>query len=208
MIRAAVLVSGDGSKLQTILDSMYFGEIPNFELAAVICTEADAYALRRAANSSIQAYVVEPTNFPTKYSYSMAISNKLRDMDIDLVVLAGYNMPLGAISSQFRKRIIGVYPSLIPAFVNCDDSPVRAALERGCKITGASAYFADIDGNIGPIIAQQPVEIKPDDDERSLSLRIMEEAEWKLLPKAIILFCQNRLEIHGDRVVIKPEEQK
>ena len=129
MIRAAALVSGDGALLQTVLDSMYFGEIPNFELTAVICTESDAYALRRARNSGVEAFVVEPSLFPTKLSYSMAISNKLRDMDIDLVILAGYNMPLGVISTQFRKRIIGVYPSLIPAFVNCDDAPERHARE-------------------------------------------------------------------------------
>ena len=203
MIRAAVLVSGDGGKLQTILDSMYFGEIPNFELTAVICTEPDAYALRRAGNSGVQAFVVEPSLFPTKLSYSMAISNKLKDMDIDLVIVADYDMPLGVISTQFRKRIIGVYPSLIPAFVNCDDSPVRAAMERGCKVTGATAFFADIDGNIGPIIAQQAIDINPDDTLQSLNQRIMEEAAWKLLPKAVALFCQNRLEIHGERVIIR-----
>lgn len=205
MIRTAVLVSGDGSRLQTILDSMYFREIPNFELTAVICTENNEYALRRAANAKVQAFVVEPGLFPTKLSYSMAISNKLKDMDIDLVVLAGFNMPLGVISSQFRRRIIGVYPSLIPAFESCDDSPARAALERGCRVTGATAYFADIDGNVGPIIAQQAVEIKSNDTPETLERRIMEEAEWKLLPRAIILYCQNRLEIHGERVVIKPE---
>ncbi len=205
MIRAAALVSGDGALLQTVLDSMYFGEIPNFELTAVICTESDAYALRRARNSGVEAFVVEPSLFPTKLSYSMAVSNKLRDMDIDLVILAGYNMPLGVISTQFRKRIIGVYPSLIPAFVNCDDSPVRAAMERGCKVTGATAFFADIDGNIGPIIAQQAIDIDPEDTLQSLNQRIMEEAAWKLLPKAVALFCQGRLEIHGERVVIKPE---
>ena len=140
--------------------------------------------------AGVEAFVVEPSLFPTKLSYSMAISNKLRDMDIDLVILAGYNMPLGVISTQFRKRIIGVYPSLIPAFVNCDDAPERAALERGCRVTGATAFFADID-------------ILPNDTPESLSRRILEDAEWKLLPQAISLYCQNRLEIHGDRVIIK-----
>ena len=203
MIRTAVLVSGNGAKLQTILDSMYFGEIPNYELVAVICTEENAQALRRCKNAGVEAVVVETSDFPTRLSYSMAISNKLKDMDIDLVILAGYNMPLGVISTQFRKRIIGVYPSLIPAFVNCDDSPVRAALERGCKVTGATAFFADIDGNIGPIIAQHAIDIHPEDTLETLKQRVVEEAEWKLLPQAITLFCQNRLEIHGDRVIIK-----
>lgn len=203
MVRAAILVSGSGMLFQSVLDSVFFGEIPNFELVAVICTEENSYTMRRAKNANVEAFVVEPDDFPTKISYSMAISNKLKDMDIDLVILAGYDMPLGVVSTQFRKRIIGVYPSLIPAFVNCDDSPARAALERGCKITGATAFFADIDGNIGPIIAQQPVEIRQGDTPESLSKRIMEEAEWRLLPKAVMLFCEGRLEIHGDRVVIK-----
>ena len=205
MVRAAILVSGNGMLFQSVLDAMYFGETPDFELVAVICTDENAYAMRRAKNANVESIVVEPENFPTKFSYSMAISNKLKDMDIDLVIVADYDMPLGVISTQFRKRIIGVYPSLIPAFVNCDDSPVRAAMERGCKVTGATAFFADIDGNIGPIIAQQAIDIDPEDTLQSLNQRIMEEAAWKLLPKAVALFCQGRLEIHGERVVIKPE---
>lgn len=202
MIRTAVLVSGNGARLQTILDSMYFGEIPNFELAAVICTEENAQAQRRCKNSDIEAIVVETSDFPTKLSYSMAISNKLRDMDIDLVVLAGYNMPLGVIANQFRNRVIGVYPSLVPSFEN-QERPARSAMERGCKVAGATSYFADADGKIGAIIGQQSVEIRQDDSLESLERRILEEAEWKLLTKAIILYCQNRLEIHGDRVIIK-----
>lgn len=202
MVRTAVLVSGDGARLQTILDSMYFKEIPNFELAAVICTEQDAYALRRARNAKVPAYVVEPENFPTEYTYSMAIATKLKDMDIDLVVLAGYKMPLFAIASNFRNKIIGTFPALVPACEK-EANPVRAVLERGSKVTGATAYFADVDGYVGPIILQQAVDILPSDNERTLSQRIMEEAEWKILPKAIILYCQNRLEIHGGRTVIK-----
>ena len=202
MIRTGVLVSGNGARLQCVLDSMYFGELPDFELTAVIMTEANPYALRRAKNANVPAYVVETSDFPTKLSYSMAIANKLRDMDIDLVVLAGYDMPLGVVATQFKSRIIGVYPSLIPAFEG-NENPVRAALERGCKLTGATAYFANIDGGIGAIIAQHPVAVKQGDDVESLSTRIMEEAEWKLLPKAIGLYCGGKLEIHGERVVIK-----
>ena len=205
MIRSAVLVSGKGTKLQSLLDSVFFGEIPELQLVAVISSNANAYALKRARNAGIETVVVEPAMFPNDTSYDMAIRNKLKDMDIDLVIVADYDMPLGVISTQFRKRIIGVYPSLIPAFVNCDDSPVRAAMERGCKVTGATAFFADIDGNIGPIIAQQAIDIDPEDTLQSLNQRIMEEAAWKLLPKAVALFCQGRLEIHGERVVIKPE---
>lgn len=204
MVRTAILTSGDGVRLQTILDSMYFNEIPNFELVAVICTEQGAYAMRRARNAKVPAFAVEPEDFPTKLSYSMAISAKLKDMDVDLVVLAGYKMPLGVISSQFRNRIIGTFPALIPACEN-EKNPVRAVLERGSKLTGATAYFADVDGNIGPVIMQKAVDIKPGDDERKLTQRIIEEAEWKILPAAIILYCQGRLEIHGDRTVIKEQ---
>ena len=203
MVRAAILVSGGGTLFQSVLDSMYFGEIPDFQLVAVICTEANEYTLRRAKNAGVEAFVVEPEDFPTRLSYSMAISNKLKDMDIDLVIIAGYSMPLGVISAQFRKRIIGVYPALVPAFAGTGEDPVKAALDRGCKLTGATAYFADIDGNLGPIIAQQAVEIRPDDTPDTLSRRILEEAQWRLLPKAVKLFCENRLEIHGDTVVIK-----
>lgn len=202
MVRTAILTSGDGARLQTILDSMYFNEIPNFELVAVICTEEDAYAMRRARNAKVPAFAVEPENFPTKLSHSMAVSAKLKDMDIDLVVLAGYMMPLGVISSQFKNRIIGTFPALIPACEN-EQNPVRAVLERGCKLTGATVYFADVDGNIGPVIMQQAVSVLPNDNEKSLARRIMEEAEWKILPKAVILYCQGRIEIHGGRTVIK-----
>lgn len=203
MTRTAILVSGDGTILQTILDSMYFGEIPNFELCAVICPEQDAYALKRARNAGVPFFVVDPSDFPTKLSYSMAISNKLKDMDIDLVVLDGYSMPLGVISSQFRNKIMGVYPALIPAFEGLRGDPVRAALERGCRVTGATVYIADVDGNIGPIVSQGAVSVLPDDTVESLERRIMEEAAWKLLPKAVILFCSGRLEIHGSRTVFK-----
>lgn len=202
MVRTAILTSGDGARLQTILDSMYFNEIPNFELVAVICTEQDAYAMRRARNAKVPAFAVEPEDFPTKLSYSMAISAKLKDMDVDLVVLAGYKMPLGVIASQFRNRIIGTFPALIPACEN-EKNPVRAVLERGSKVTGATAYFADVDGNIGPVIMQKAIDINPTDNERSLTQRIVEEAEWKILPASIILYCQNRLEIRGGRTVIK-----
>lgn len=202
MIRTAILVSGDGASLQAILDSMYFNEIPNFELVAVICTEPDSYAIRRARNANVPVFSVEPENFATKLSYSKAISAKLKDMDVDLVVLAGYKMPLGVIASEFKNRVIGTYPALIPACENVQN-PVRAVLERGCKVTGATVYFADADGNVGPVIMQKSVDIHPGDNVRTLSRRIVEEAEWKVLPKAISMFCENRIEIRGGKTLIK-----
>ena len=117
MIRAAALVSGDGAKLQAILDAMYFGELPNFELAAVISPEKECSAVRRAANAGVPAYVVDPDLFPTMTTHSMAVANKLKDMDIELVLLADYDVSLGVIPYQFKNRIIGTYGEIGRAHV-------------------------------------------------------------------------------------------
>ncbi len=205
MVRAAALVSGDGAKLQAILDSMYFKEIPDFELVAVISSEKDAYAMKRALNAGVPAYVVDPELFPNMTSHSMAVANKLKDMDIELVILAGYDMPLGVIPYQFKNHIIGTYPALYPAFEDEEGDVQRAVLERGVKITGATAYFADADGRVGGIILQRAVEVMPDDTPDSLRRRVLEDAEWKLLSQAVSLYCANRLSIRGSRVIIEAE---
>ena len=203
MVRAAALVSGDGAKLQSILDAIYFGELPNFELVAVISSEKNAYAMKRAASSKIPAFVVDPNLFPTITNHSMAIANKLKDMDIDLVILAGYNLDLGVIPFQYKNRIISTFPSLIPAFEDVEESDIsRLVLERGVKITGATAYFADNDGKVGNIILQKSVEVLPDDSPATLATRVTEDAEWEILPEAIRLYCEGKLSIHGNRVLI------
>ena len=206
MVRAAVLASGDGARLQAILDSMYFREIENFELVAVISPERDSYAMKRALNAGVPAYVVDPELFPTMTSHSMAVANKLRDMDIELVILAGYDLPLGVVPYQFKNRIIGTYPAMFPAFEDVDGDVCRAALERGVKVTGATAYFADGDGRVGSIILQKAVDVNPDDTPESLRRRVMEEGEWKILPKAVSLYCDGRLDIHGNRVIISEKK--
>ncbi|MBQ2960343.1 MAG: phosphoribosylglycinamide formyltransferase [Oscillospiraceae bacterium] len=203
MVRAAALVAGDGAKLQAILDSMYFKEIPDFELIAVISSEREAYAMKRALNAGIPAFVVDPELFPNNTSHSMAVANKLKDMDVDLVILAGYEQPLGVIPYQFKNRIIGTYPALCPAFEDVDGDVQRAVLERGVKVTGATSYFADGDGRVGGIIAQRSIEVKVDDTPETLSRRVLEEAEWKLLSQAVSLYCSHKLSIHGSRVVIE-----
>ena len=208
MIRAAVLASGDGARLQAILDAMYFKEIPNFELIAVICTTRDCYAMKRAASAHVPAYVVDPELFPNATSHSMAVANKLKDMDVELVILAGYDCPLGVIPYQFRNRIIGTFPALYPAFADEEEADVqRLVLERGVKVTGATAYFADNDGLVGGIILQRPLAVKPEDTPESLAQRVMEECEWKLLSKAVALYCAGRLEVHGSRVHITEEPE-
>ena len=206
MVRAAALASGDVARLQAILDSMYFKEIPNFELVAVISPQRDAYAMKRALNAGVPAYVVDPELFPTMTSHSMAIANKLRDMDIELVILAGYDLPLGVVPYQFKNRIIGTCPSLYPAFEDVEGDVCRAVLERGVKVTGATAYFTDGDGRVGNIILQKAVDVLPEDDPDTLRQRVMEEGEWKLLSRAVSLYCAGRLSIHGSRVLIAPEK--
>ena len=202
MVRAAALVSGDGARLQAILDAVYFNEIPNFELVAVISPQRDAHAMKRALNAGVPAYVVDPELFPTITSQSMAVANKLKDMDIELVILAGYDLPLGVVPYQFKNRIIGTFPALYPAFEDTEGDIHRAVLERGVKVTGATAYFADGDGRVGSIIAQKAVDVLPEDDPITLGRRVMEEAEWKLLPQAVALYCDRKLSVHGNRVLV------
>ena len=200
MVRAAVLASGDGGRLQAILDAMYFKEIPNFELVAVICPQRGCNAMKRALNAGVSAYVVDPDLFPTMTSHSMAVANKLKDMDIELVILAGYDVPLGVIPYQFRNRIIGTFPALYPAFEDLEGDVNRAVLERGVKITGATAYFADGDGRVGGIILQKALEVRPGDDPETLERRVMEECEWPILTRAVAAYCGGELSVRGNRV--------
>lgn len=206
MVRAAALVSGDGAELQAILDSMYFKEIPNFELVAVISSKKGAYAMQRALNAGVPAYVVDPELFPNMTSHSMAVANKLKDMDIELVILAGYDLPLGVVPYQFKNQIIGTYPALYPAYEDEEGDICRAVIERGIKVTGATAYFADGDGRVGNIILQKAIYVKPEDTADSLRQRIMEECEWKILTESVSLYCSGRLSVRGSRVVIEKEK--
>lgn len=203
MIRAAALVSGDGAELQAILDSVYFKEIPNFELISVISSRRDAYAMKRALSANVPAYVVDPELFPTMTSHSMAVANKLKDMDIDLVILAGYELPLGVIPYQFKNKVIGMLPCLYPAFEDYEGDIHRAVLERGIKVTGATSFFTDSDGRVGSIISQKAVAVRQDDTRDSLAQRVMEEAEWPLMSDTVRLYCEGKLAIHGKRVVIE-----
>lgn len=207
MTRAVALVSGDGSKLQAILDAAYFQELPEFELVAVISTDKNSNAMKRAESFKVPSFVVDPELFPNASSYSMAVANKLRDMDINLVILAGFNRDLGVIPYQYRHGIIGTYPSLIPAFDDVEDGNIfRAAIDRGLKITGATAYFADNDGCVGDIIMQKTVEILPGDTPSILARRILDEAEKPMLQESVKLFCQGRLSFRGHIVEIAEQE--
>ena len=207
MVRAAVLASGDGSRLQGILDSVYFHEIENFELVAVICPHRESYALARAKSAGVPAFLVDPELFPNITSHSMAVANKLRDMDVELVILAGYDLPLGVIPYQFKNRLIATYPALYPAYGESEGDPVALALADGLRVSGATAYFSDGDGRVGAVILQRALEIGPEEDEESLRSRLTEECEWPLLSEAVALYCAGRLSVRGKQVKLLPEAE-
>ena len=202
MVRTAVLVSGGGRNLQAIIDSRLFGEIPNCDLCAVISSHEGAYALTRASAANIDTYVVARELFPNDHSWGEAIFHKLRDLDIELVVLAGFEhaLPEAAIK-HYKNRIINVWPSLLPAFAGPED-PHTAAIEYGVHITGATAYFVTEQPCRGPIIMQQAVEIAPDDTPAQLHDKIMEQAEWSILPRAVALYCTGALTVENGKVKI------
>lgn len=209
MIRTAVLVSGGGTNLQAILDSLLFGELPNCELTAVISSNPEAYALERARRANVPAYVVDVHSFPNRASFCCALRDKLEDLDIELVVLAGFLYVLDApLVSRFKNRIINIHPALIPSF--CGDGCYglevhRRALAYGVKISGATAHFVTEECDAGPIILQKAVPIEEGDTPQTLQRRIMEQAEWRILPEAIRLYCQGRLSVEGRIVHVLPE---
>lgn len=210
MTKTAVLVSGGGATLQALLDLCYFEELPGLELTAVISSAPGVYALERAANAHVPAYVVERALFPNAASFSNAILGKLRDLDISLVVCAGFAETLSyGLLHAYRDRIINVQPALFPAFCGERFDPVRAVeetLRRGLRVTGATAYFmGEEDNGFGPVIAQKAVEVLPDDTPARLSERIMRQGEWPALVEAVGLFCAGRLSVEGERVVIAEE---
>ena len=192
MIRAAALASGEGEKLQAILDAMAFGELPELELTAVIVPEKNAFVAQRAIGAKVPAYVVDPDLFPTMTSHSMAVANKLKDMDVDLVLLCDYDQPLGVIPYQFRNKVIGTWPTLCPAFEDCEGNVFEALLAYGCKVAGATSYIADADGRVGKIIDQRAVPVLEGDTPETLERRVMEEAAWPLMAEAVKRFCKGK----------------
>ncbi len=211
MVRIGILVSGGGTNLQAIIDSRLFGEIPNSEIAAVISSNPDAYALTRAKSAGIDSFVVDREIFPNEGSFNEAIIKKLHDLDIELVVLAGFPHVLDkAIVEKYKNRIINIHPSLLPSFA-CGKAkeliPHEMAIKEGVKISGATAYFVTEKLNSGPIILQKAVEVSQDDTAITLQSKVMREAEWSILPRAIALYCIGALEVSGEKVKIIGEIQ-
>lgn len=206
MIKTAVLVSGGGANLQALIDADLFGELKNCDLCAVISSVPDVYALKRAEHAKIPAYIVDASIFPNRASFTEAIIKKLHDLDIELVVLAGFRHYLEIqFFRAYKGRIILTYPSLIPAFFNPQTTGMhacKAVLESGVRVAGATTCLVtDLPDNC-LIIQQKSVPVMGNDNEITLQRRIMENAEWEILTKSVSLFCDGKLKIEDKRIVI------
>lgn len=211
-VRVAVLVSGGGLTLQSLLDAKTFGMLPNCELAAVISSRADSYALKRAEMAGVPTYLIDRALFPGQTVFGFALLDKLRDLDIELVVIAGFEDGLTQpILRNYAGRIIDSYPSLMPAFTEDGLEGLRlpeAMLKAGVKITGATAYFVTDKSNSGPIILQKALEVREDDTAAILQRRLILEAENHVLPRATALYCQRRLELKDGLVRVKAPPER
>lgn len=209
MKRIAVLVSGGGTNLQALIDAQAHGELKNGTIAAVISSKPGAYALERAKAAGIPGHVVSRKDFPTSQAYTQALTARLRELDIDLVVLAGFlHILTGELVEAFPNAILNVHPALIPAFCGAGYYGLHvheAALAYGVKVTGATVHFVTEEPDGGPIVLQKAVEVRSGDTPENLQRRVMEEAEWILLPQAVSLFCQGRLKVEGRQVTIEKE---
>ncbi len=199
-INIGVLVSGRGSNLQSIIDNIEDGSIPDSVIKVVVSDVEGAYALERAKKHGIDAVVVLPGNFVDKSAYEAHLLSVLKVYDLDLVLLAGYMRIIGrGIIFSYRNRIMNIHPALLPAFKGLHAQ--RQAFEYGVKVAGCTVHFVDEGMDTGPIIIQRCVEVLEDDDEDSLAARILEK-EHIIFPEAVRLFVQNRLKVEGRRVYI------
>ena len=197
MLNIAVLVSGGGTNLQALLDSQARGENPNGRITLVVASKPGVYALERAAAAGVESCVVCRKEYPCSEDFDAALLAVLQEHHIDLVVLAGFLSVLGpGVVAAYPRRILNVHPALIPAF--CGPGmyglrPHQAALARGCKVTGATVHFVNEECDGGPILLQKAVDILPGDTPEVLQKRVMEQAEWKLLPKAVAMVCSGEI---------------
>ena len=211
MKHIAVLVSGGGTNLQALIDAQGGGEIVNGSITAVISSSPEAYALERAKQAGIPGYVIDRQDYPSNQAMTVALVDKLHQLDIQLVVLAGFMTILTEEMVQaFPNAILNIHPALIPSFAGpgCYGLHVHEkALAYGVKLSGATVHFVSPECDGGPIVLQKAVEVLPDDTPEVLQRRIMEQCEWKLLPQAVSLFCQGRLKVEGRlvRVLDRPE---
>ena len=206
MLKIAVLVSGGGTNLQAIIDAIADKTITNAEISVVISNNKDAYALERAGKHGIEAVCISPKQFETRDAFNQAFLEKLNSYQVDLVVLAGFLVVLPEMMIRaYENRIINIHPSLIPSFCGTGFYGLKVhegVLARGVKITGATVHFVDAGTDTGPIIVQKAVEVKQDDTPEILQRRVMEEAEWKIMPKAIDLIANGKVSVVEGKVRI------
>ena len=197
MLRVCVCVSGGGTNLQAIMDAIDSGKITNAEIVRVISNNKTAYALERAKNHGIDAVAVSPKDYETRELFNQALLDTINEVQPDLIVLAGFLVVIPKeMIAQYRNRIINIHPSLIPSFCGTGYYGLKvheAALERGVKVTGATVHFVDEGTDTGPILFQKAVEVQPDDTPKTLQQRVMEQAEWVLLPQAINAIANGRI---------------
>ena len=206
MVRVAVLVSGGGTNLQTLIDAQKRGALGGGEIAAVISTKEGAYALERAKNAGIPGYVIPRKAYANNQEMTIALVEKLKELDIQLIVLAGCMVIFShELVDNYPNAIMNVHPALIPSFCGKGFYGLHvheAALAYGVKLSGATVHFVSEECDGGPIIAQKAVPVLEGDTPETLQKRIMEEAEWKLLPEAVALFCEGRITVEGRNVHI------
>lgn len=198
MLKIGILVSGGGTNLQAVLNAIDCGTITNAEVKVVISNNRKAYALERAGNHGIEAYCISPADFKEREEFYEALLSKIDQYSLDLIVLAGYLVAIpAAMIQKYRNRIINVHPSLIPSFCGKGYYGLKvheAALARGVKVTGATVHYVDEGMDTGPILLQKAVEVREGDTPESLQRRVMEEAEWQILPQAIQLIANGQEE--------------
>jgi phosphoribosylglycinamide formyltransferase-1 len=210
VLNIAVLVSGGGTNLQALIQSSEAGAIPNGRIALVISSRPDAYALKRAHTHGIQTAVLPAKDFSSSEQFDSALLQLLQEHRIELVVLAGYLNILGkTVLDAYPNKIVNVHPSLIPSFCGPGFYGLRvheAAVKKGVKITGATVHFVTEDVDAGPIILQKAVEVAASDTPEKLQRKVMEQAEWQLLPQAVSLICDGRVQVLNGIVHILPEK--
>ena len=197
MLRVCVCVSGGGTNLQAIMDAIDAGKITNAQIVRVISNNKTAYALERAKEHQIDAIAVSPKDYETRELFNEALLQTINEVQPDLIVLAGFLVVIPKkMIAQYRNRIINIHPSLIPSFCGTGYYGLKvheAALERGVKVTGATVHFVDEGTDTGPIILQKAVNVEPGDTPKVLQQRVMEQAEWQILPQAIEMIANGRL---------------
>lgn len=208
MVNIGVLVSGGGTNLQKLIDAQAAGTLGGGKIVTVISSKPGAYALERAQKAGIEAITLSRKEYPDTEAYSQALIQALQARKVDLVVLSGFlTITSDSFVQAFPNRILNVHPALLPAFGGKGFYGLhvhQAVLSRGCKITGVTVHFANEVCDGGPIILQKAVEVKEGDTPETLQRRVMEEAEWILLPQAVALFCQGRLQVENGQVNILP----